>query len=52
VSVLGLTQVVFAMAFDVLFWHRSFDPITLAGIVLVLAPSAWVMSQSLVKESE
>jgi drug/metabolite transporter (DMT)-like permease len=50
VSVLGLTQVVFAMAFDLLFWHRSFNSATLLGIFLVLAPSAWLMSRSLIEE--
>lgn len=43
VSVVGLSQVVFAVAFDRLFWGRSFDPLTILGMTLVLAPTAWLM---------
>ncbi|MDQ3803122.1 MAG: DMT family transporter [Acidobacteriota bacterium] len=43
VSVVGLMQVVFAVAFDVLLWRRSFDALTVLGILLVTAPSAWLM---------
>jgi drug/metabolite transporter (DMT)-like permease len=50
VAVLGLTQVVFAMAFDLAFWHRSFNRGTLIGIALVLGPSAWLMSHSMIRE--
>ncbi len=44
VSVAGLCQVVFAIGLDVLFWQRTFEPLTLAGIALVLAPTAWLMT--------
>ena len=44
VAVVGLTQIVFAMAFDVLLWQRSFDPATLLGMGLVMAPTAWMMA--------
>lgn len=43
VSVVGLTQIVFAMSLDVLFGGPEFSLETLAGIVLVLAPTAWIM---------
>lgn len=43
VSVVGLTQVVFALLFDLLLWHRSFDALVIIGIALVVAPSAWLM---------
>jgi drug/metabolite transporter (DMT)-like permease len=43
VSVVGLTQVIFAITYDVIIWHRSFDTMTIAGILLVTAPSAWLM---------
>jgi drug/metabolite transporter (DMT)-like permease len=43
VSVVGLTQVVFAMFFDALVWQRAFDSVTLLGIALVLAPTAWLL---------
>jgi drug/metabolite transporter (DMT)-like permease len=43
VSVVGLAQVVFAFLFDRLFWGRSFEPLTILGMALVLAPTAWLM---------
>jgi drug/metabolite transporter (DMT)-like permease len=43
VSVVGLTQIVFVLALDPLFGQSSFHPSTLAGIGLVLAPTAWVL---------
>jgi drug/metabolite transporter (DMT)-like permease len=45
VSVVGLTQIVFAMGLDVLFHGPHFDGATLAGIALVVAPTAWVMTE-------
>ena len=43
VSVVGLAQVVFGAFFDRVFWGRSFEPLTLLGMLLVLAPTAWLM---------
>jgi drug/metabolite transporter (DMT)-like permease len=40
VAMVGLTQVVFGMGFDVAFWGRSMTPIALAGTALILAPTA------------
>lgn len=45
VAVVGLTQIVFAMGLDVLFHGPHFDVATLAGIALVVAPTAWVMAE-------
>lgn len=45
VAVIGLTQVVFAMGFDVLFWKRSMPLETIIGFFLVLAPTAWITAQ-------
>jgi drug/metabolite transporter (DMT)-like permease len=42
VSVLALTQVVFAMGLDAAIWARSMPPATLTGVVLILAPTAWI----------
>jgi drug/metabolite transporter (DMT)-like permease len=47
VAVIGLTQVVFALAIDAWLWNRSFDPATLLGMALVLAPGAWLMLQKI-----
>jgi drug/metabolite transporter (DMT)-like permease len=43
VSVVGLMQIVFALLFDLLLWHRRFDALVVLGIVLVVGPSAWLM---------
>jgi drug/metabolite transporter (DMT)-like permease len=43
VSVVGLMQIVFALLFDLLLWHRRFDALAVLGIALVVAPSAWLM---------
>jgi drug/metabolite transporter (DMT)-like permease len=42
VSVLGLTQVVFAMGFDVALEGRVLTTTTLIGFALVLSPTAWI----------
>ena len=44
VSVAGLTQIIFALGLDLLFQGPNVQPLTLAGIGLVLAPTAWMMS--------
>jgi drug/metabolite transporter (DMT)-like permease len=44
VSVVGLMQIVFALGLDALFEGPHFQPMTLAGIALVLAPTAWMMA--------
>ncbi|HEY7328340.1 MAG TPA: DMT family transporter [Gemmataceae bacterium] len=43
ISVVGLMQVVFALGLDLLFEGPNVQLITLAGIGLVLAPTAWMM---------
>jgi drug/metabolite transporter (DMT)-like permease len=43
VSVVGLSQIVFAMAFDLLFAQRTFNPVTLLGTALVMAPVVWLL---------
>jgi drug/metabolite transporter (DMT)-like permease len=43
VSVVGLTQTVFAMILDVLIWDHSFNRSTMIGIALVLVPTAWLL---------
>jgi drug/metabolite transporter (DMT)-like permease len=44
VSLVGLTQIVFAIGLETLLSHRSFSPSTLLGIGLVMAPTAWLMA--------
>jgi drug/metabolite transporter (DMT)-like permease len=50
-SVVGLTQILFALGLDVLFHGPSLQPSTLAGIALVLAPTAWMMAGKAARES-
>lgn len=43
VAVVGLVQVAFGMACDVLFWNQPIGAWTLVGTTLVVGPTAWVM---------
>jgi drug/metabolite transporter (DMT)-like permease len=43
VSVVALAQVPFALTLERIIWDRSIDAVTVLGILLVLAPTAWVM---------
>lgn len=43
VSVVGLSQVGFAMLIDMFVWGRQFNLTTLLGIALVLGPTAWLL---------
>lgn len=43
VAVVGLSQVGFSFIFEVVFRSRHYTVTTVAGIVLVLAPTAWVL---------
>jgi drug/metabolite transporter (DMT)-like permease len=43
VSVVGLTQVVFAILCDALVWPVTYNPTAVTGIILVLAPTAWLL---------
>jgi len=43
VSVVALSQVVFAVLFDLVIWQYPFRPITALGILMVMAPTAWLL---------
>jgi drug/metabolite transporter (DMT)-like permease len=45
VSVVGLTQIVFALALEALVLGEAPGPEKLAGMALVVAPTAWLMVQ-------
>jgi drug/metabolite transporter (DMT)-like permease len=45
VSVVGLTQIVFALAFDVWLFDHALNEITLLGTALVIAPTAWLLTR-------
>jgi hypothetical protein len=39
----GLSQVGFTMLLEMLVSHRSFSPLTLVGIGLIILPTAWTL---------
>jgi drug/metabolite transporter (DMT)-like permease len=43
ISVIALSQILFGLGFDVLFWNRSVNLISLFGMALVIAPTAWLI---------
>jgi drug/metabolite transporter (DMT)-like permease len=43
VSVVALTQVAFAMLFDAVIWKHRFGAASVCGMVLVMAPTAWLL---------
>src|SRR5499426_1354966 len=43
ISVIALSQILFGLGFDVLFWNRSVNLISLLGMALVIAPTAWII---------
>lgn len=43
VSVVALTQVGFAVLLDIFVWHHTFSPLTVLGMFLVMAPTAWLL---------
>ncbi|MBX9628420.1 MAG: DMT family transporter [Gemmataceae bacterium] len=44
VSVVGLTQIVMALGFDAWLWGRAVDAVAVAGTLLVIAPTAWLLT--------
>ncbi|HVR84158.1 MAG TPA: DMT family transporter [Planctomycetota bacterium] len=46
VSVVGLSELAFGVLYDRVLWQRQFGVITLAGIALVAAPTAWLLATS------
>lgn len=45
VSVVGLTQIVFALFFDAWLWGREVNAAAAVGTVLVIAPTAWLLTR-------
>jgi drug/metabolite transporter (DMT)-like permease len=46
ISVIGLSQVAFALGFDYLLWGRRLTPAALVGFALVLGPTAWMSGRA------
>ena len=51
VAVVGLTQIVFAFIFDLLLWKHHFGATTICGIILVTAPTAWLLMHNPLRRS-
>ncbi|MBY0513639.1 MAG: DMT family transporter [Gemmataceae bacterium] len=45
VSVVGLTQIVFALGFDAWLWDREVNAVAVVGTLLVIAPTAWLLAR-------
>jgi drug/metabolite transporter (DMT)-like permease len=45
VSVVNMTQTVFAMAFDIFCFGQRIDYVTLIGMALIIVPTAWLMME-------
>jgi drug/metabolite transporter (DMT)-like permease len=43
VAVVGLTQILFAALFEILFWQRQWNALTVAGMALVTLPTAFLL---------
>lgn len=43
ISVIALSQILFGLGVDVLFWSHSVNLISLLGMVLVIVPTAWLI---------
>jgi drug/metabolite transporter (DMT)-like permease len=43
ISVIALSQVLFGLIFDVLFWQRAVNAVSLVGMLFVIAPAAWLI---------
>lgn len=52
VSVVGLSEMVFGAAYDRIVWHRTFGWLTLVGMALVAAPTAWLLATSRLASGE
>jgi drug/metabolite transporter (DMT)-like permease len=46
VSVVGLTQIVFVLGFDVWLFDRAINAVTVVGTVLVILPTAWLLTRT------
>ena len=44
-AVIGLTQVLFSLGYDLAVWHRALGVVTIAGIALIAVPAAWLIRQ-------
>jgi len=43
VSVVALSQILFGLFFDAIFWRRPVNAVSLLGIIFVIIPTAWLL---------
>ena len=43
IAVVALSQILFGVAFDMLFWNRTVNPVSWLGMLLVIGPTAWLI---------
>jgi drug/metabolite transporter (DMT)-like permease len=43
IAVVALSQILFGVAFDMLFWNRAVNPVSWLGMLLVIGPTAWLI---------
>lgn len=51
ISVVALSQILFGLVVDVWLWHHPLNWVSLVGMVLVIAPTAWILLGETPKES-
>jgi len=51
ISVVALSQILFGLVFDVLFWKHQLNWVSLLGMVLVIVPTAWLILSKTPKQS-
>ena len=51
ISVVALSQILFGLLFDLVLWNRRFNWISLFGMMLVIAPTAWLLLGETPKQS-
>lgn len=51
ISVVALSQILFGLVFDVLFWSRGLNWISMLGMILVIVPTAWLILGRTPKQS-
>ena len=50
IAIISLTQVIFGLVFGITLWGRTMSPIALLGMVLILAPTAWITRRARLTE--
>jgi drug/metabolite transporter (DMT)-like permease len=51
ISVVALSQILFGLLFDLVLWQHKLNWFSLFGMLLVIAPTAWILLSETPKES-